>query len=74
MGEWRNSSTIIDLGTRWWRVVRFTSQPLYPGKWNGKTKLKEVLNKQISEVAVDSADQTGVVAGFCKNNEIIWFL
>jgi hypothetical protein len=30
MGEWRYSSTILDLGTRWRRVVSFTSRPLYP--------------------------------------------
>jgi hypothetical protein len=30
MGEWRHSSTILDLGTRWRWVVSFTPQPLYP--------------------------------------------
>jgi hypothetical protein len=30
MGEWRYSSTILDLGTRWKRVVSFTLPPLYP--------------------------------------------
>jgi hypothetical protein len=29
MGEWRCSSTILDLGTRWRRVVSFTPLPLY---------------------------------------------
>jgi hypothetical protein len=29
MGEWRYSSTILDLGTRWRREVSFTPQPLY---------------------------------------------
>jgi hypothetical protein len=28
MGEWRYSSTILDLGTRWRWVVSFTTQPL----------------------------------------------
>jgi hypothetical protein len=30
MGEWRYSFTILDLDTRWRRVVRLTSLPLYP--------------------------------------------
>jgi hypothetical protein len=30
MGEWKYSSTIIDLGTRWRWVVSFTALPLYP--------------------------------------------
>jgi hypothetical protein len=29
-GEWRYSSTILDLGTRWRWVVSLTLQPLYP--------------------------------------------
>jgi hypothetical protein len=29
-GEWRCSSTILDLGTRWRWVLSFTSWPLYP--------------------------------------------
>jgi hypothetical protein len=31
MGEWRYSSTILDLCTRWGWVVSFTPGPLYPG-------------------------------------------
>jgi hypothetical protein len=30
MGEWRYSSTGLDLGTRWGTVVSFTPRPLYP--------------------------------------------
>jgi hypothetical protein len=30
MNEWRYSSIILDLGTRWRWVVSFTSLPLYP--------------------------------------------
>jgi hypothetical protein len=30
MGEWRYSSTILDLGTRQRSAVIFTPQPLYP--------------------------------------------
>jgi hypothetical protein len=30
MGECRNRSIILDLGTRWSRVVSFTLRPLYP--------------------------------------------
>jgi hypothetical protein len=30
MEEWRYSFTILDLGTRWGRVVSFTPRPLYP--------------------------------------------
>jgi hypothetical protein len=30
MGEWRYSSIILDLGTRWRWVVSFTYRPLYP--------------------------------------------
>jgi hypothetical protein len=30
MGEWRCSSTILDLGTRWRWVVSFTPWPFYP--------------------------------------------
>jgi hypothetical protein len=30
MGEWRYSSTILDLDTRWSWVVSFTPRPLYP--------------------------------------------
>jgi hypothetical protein len=55
----------LDLGTRWRRVVSFTPQLLYPGKCHGKTILKVVLKKQISEVGVSSTDRTDVVAGFC---------
>jgi hypothetical protein len=29
MGEWRYSSTILDLGTRWRRVVRVTPRLLF---------------------------------------------
>jgi hypothetical protein len=32
MGEWRYSSTVLDLGIRWGLVVSFTPLPLYPGK------------------------------------------
>jgi hypothetical protein len=36
MGEWRYSSTILDLGTRWRWVVSFMPWPLYPwGKREG---------------------------------------
>jgi hypothetical protein len=31
-GEWRYSSTIRDLLSRWWGVVSFTPLPLYPGE------------------------------------------
>jgi hypothetical protein len=31
MGEWRHSSTILRLGTRWRWVVSFAPRPLYPG-------------------------------------------
>jgi hypothetical protein len=30
MGEWRYSSTFLDLGTRWRQAVSFTALPLYP--------------------------------------------
>jgi hypothetical protein len=30
MGEWRYSVIILDLGTRWRRVVSFTPLPLHP--------------------------------------------
>jgi hypothetical protein len=30
MEEWRYSSIILDLGTRWSSVVSFTPRPLYP--------------------------------------------
>jgi hypothetical protein len=30
MGEWRYSSNILDLGTRWRCVVSFTPRSLYP--------------------------------------------
>jgi hypothetical protein len=30
MGEWRYSSTVLDIGTRWRWVVSFTPRPLYP--------------------------------------------
>jgi hypothetical protein len=29
-GEWRCTSTILDLGTRWARVASFKPLPLYP--------------------------------------------
>jgi hypothetical protein len=32
MGKWRYSSSFLDLGTRWRRVVSFTPLPLYPRK------------------------------------------
>jgi hypothetical protein len=32
MGEWRYSSTILNLGTIWRLVVSFTPRPLYPGE------------------------------------------
>jgi hypothetical protein len=32
MGEWRYSSTFLNLGTRWRWVVSFTPQLLYPGE------------------------------------------
>jgi hypothetical protein len=32
MGEWKYSSIIFDLGTRWRWVVNFTPQSLYPGE------------------------------------------
>jgi hypothetical protein len=31
MGEWRYSSTVLDLVTKWRWVVSFTPLPLYPG-------------------------------------------
>jgi hypothetical protein len=30
MGEWRYSTTIIDLGTTWMSVASFTPRMLYP--------------------------------------------
>jgi hypothetical protein len=30
MGEWRYSSTILDLSTRWWWLASFMPWPLYP--------------------------------------------
>jgi hypothetical protein len=45
MGEWRYSSTILDLGTIWRRVVSFTSRPLYP---RGKN-LWYPLNRRLGE-------------------------
>jgi hypothetical protein len=55
--EWRYSSTILDLGTRWKWVVSFTPRPLYPlGKdpgwapepvwtlWNKKKSLAPAVN------------------------------
>jgi hypothetical protein len=33
MGEWRYSSTILDLGTSWRWVVSFTPWPLYSRLW-----------------------------------------
>jgi hypothetical protein len=34
MREWRYSSIILDLGTRWRGVVSFTARPLFPrGKY-----------------------------------------
>jgi hypothetical protein len=56
-GEWKYSSTILDLSTRWWRwVASFKLQPLYPqeispgthwiGGWVGPTaSLKDVERK-----------------------------
>jgi hypothetical protein len=41
MGEWRHSSTFLDLGTGWRWTVSFTPRPLYPweivpcGQWIG---------------------------------------
>jgi hypothetical protein len=32
MGEWRYSSTFLDLGTRWRWLVSFTLRLLYPGE------------------------------------------
>jgi hypothetical protein len=29
-GDWRYSSTILDLASRWKLVVNFTHRPLYP--------------------------------------------
>jgi hypothetical protein len=59
MGEWRYSSTILDLGTRWTWVVSFTTWLLYPrGKspsthwirgWAGlKTGMDAVDKRKIS--------------------------
>jgi hypothetical protein len=36
MEKWRYSSTILDLGTMWRRVVRFTPRPLYP--WGNRPR------------------------------------
>jgi hypothetical protein len=30
MGKWKYGSTIVDLGTRWRWVVRFTPRTIYP--------------------------------------------
>jgi hypothetical protein len=41
MGEWRYSSTILHLGTRWRCVIGFTSRPLYPrGKIPGTNSIR----------------------------------
>jgi hypothetical protein len=58
MGKWRYSSTILDLGTRWRRVLRFIPRPLYPqgkspctdwiGGWVGpRTGLDDVERRNI---------------------------
>jgi hypothetical protein len=46
MGEWRYSSTILDIGTRWRWVVSFTPLPLNP---RGKT-LRYPLDRRLDAV------------------------
>jgi hypothetical protein len=56
MGEWRYSSTILDLGTRWKGVVSFMPLPLYPrekaagthwmGGWEGPRDGLDVVDKR----------------------------
>jgi hypothetical protein len=56
MGEWRYSSTILDLGTRWRWVVSYTPRPLYPeeilpgthwiGGWVGPRAGLDVVEKR----------------------------
>jgi hypothetical protein len=41
MGEWRYSSTILDFGSRWRRVISFTPRSLYPrGKSPGTHRIR----------------------------------
>jgi hypothetical protein len=49
MEEWRYSSIFLGFGTRWKRVVSFTSLPLYPGERAGGARWVE------AEWALDSA-------------------
>jgi hypothetical protein len=56
MGEWRYSSTILDLGIRWIRLVNFAPLQLYPpetafgtycrGVWLGSRIGLDVLEKR----------------------------
>jgi hypothetical protein len=44
MGEWRYSSTILDLDTKW-RVVSFTALPLYPRGKSNRYRLARELGR-----------------------------
>jgi hypothetical protein len=48
MGEWRYSSTFLDLGTRWRSVVSFTSLPLYRRRKNLRDPLERRLGRSQS--------------------------
>jgi hypothetical protein len=44
MGQWRFSSTSLDLGNRWSWVVSFMSRPLYPREWSRRYPLDRRLH------------------------------
>jgi hypothetical protein len=43
MEEWRRSSSVLVLGTRWRWVVKFTPRPLYPRKYSPRYKFDRKL-------------------------------
>jgi hypothetical protein len=54
IGEWRYSSKILDLSTRWKRVVSFTSLPLYPWGKIHRYPLDRRLGRPIAGLDADT--------------------
>jgi hypothetical protein len=81
MGEWRYSSTIPDLGTRWRKLVIFTPQPLYSrgnnslgaywiGVWVAPQPVWTLWNREkISYPAVNRTPAAQLIAYCCTELE-----
>jgi hypothetical protein len=64
-GEWRYSSTVIDLGTRWRWVVRFTPRPLYSRR---KSHWYRLAGWEVPRAGLDAVEKRNISCSCRESN------